>query len=229
MMTNGLLLLVAACSLLLVFVPVEEPLVWAEAQAAEGLFLQRAAADGSAARSAAHHHSQQQAQHHGQRGSSAAGDTAGRRRQAQGAALYQAAGMQLLVLANIAVLHLTRTHNGGCGVTNTPTHQRSCSCATSAPPLLRYNTFAVGFQHSQALSPLPLRSLVAAPQDVLECIVGMREYDVPYHVRFAIDTGARQLTLAGILDIKGMLAPALYCSHAATKSNVRDACSNPLS
>lgn len=29
-------------------------------------------------------------------------------------------------------------------------------------------------------------------QDVLECIVGMREYDVPYHVRFAIDTGARQ-------------------------------------
>jgi hypothetical protein len=27
-------------------------------------------------------------------------------------------------------------------------------------------------------------------QDVLEYIVGMREYDVPYHVRFAIDTGA---------------------------------------
>lgn len=26
-------------------------------------------------------------------------------------------------------------------------------------------------------------------QDVLEYIEGMREYDVPYHVRFAIDTG----------------------------------------
>jgi hypothetical protein len=31
----------------------------------------------------------------------------------------------------------------------------------------------------------------AVVQDVLECIVGMREYDVPYHVRFAIDTGGR--------------------------------------
>ncbi|WIA29248.1 hypothetical protein OEZ86_011756 [Tetradesmus obliquus] len=29
------------------------------------------------------------------------------------------------------------------------------------------------------------------PKDVLECIVGMREYDVPYHVRFAIDTDIR--------------------------------------
>lgn len=26
-------------------------------------------------------------------------------------------------------------------------------------------------------------------QDVLEYIEGMREHDVPYHVRFAIDTG----------------------------------------
>ncbi|KAF8072990.1 POL2A [Scenedesmus sp. PABB004] len=30
-----------------------------------------------------------------------------------------------------------------------------------------------------------------ADADVLECIVGMREYDVPYHVRFAIDTDTR--------------------------------------
>jgi hypothetical protein len=29
-------------------------------------------------------------------------------------------------------------------------------------------------------------------QDVLEYIEGMREYDVPYHVRFAIDTGEAQ-------------------------------------
>jgi hypothetical protein len=36
-------------------------------------------------------------------------------------------------------------------------------------------------------------------QDVLECIVGMREYDVPYHVRFAIDTGARQRCVSGAL------------------------------
>ena len=26
-------------------------------------------------------------------------------------------------------------------------------------------------------------------QDYLDCIIGMREYDVPYHVRFAIDNG----------------------------------------
>lgn len=30
----------------------------------------------------------------------------------------------------------------------------------------------------------------AVLQDVLEYIEGMREHDVPYHVRFAIDTGA---------------------------------------
>lgn len=30
-------------------------------------------------------------------------------------------------------------------------------------------------------------------QDVLEYIEGMREYDVPYHVRFAIDTGTHGL------------------------------------
>jgi DNA polymerase elongation subunit (family B) len=47
---------------------------------------------------------------------------------------------------------------------------------------------------THTLSRLTLRSLVGALQDVLECIVGMREYDVPYHVRFAIDTGARQAT-----------------------------------
>eukprot|EP00775_Hariotina_reticulata_P007932 gene7932-8128_t len=29
------------------------------------------------------------------------------------------------------------------------------------------------------------------PKDVLESIIGMREYDVPYHVRFAIDTDTR--------------------------------------
>lgn len=27
------------------------------------------------------------------------------------------------------------------------------------------------------------------PQDFLDCIVDLREYDVPYHVRFAIDNG----------------------------------------
>jgi len=31
--------------------------------------------------------------------------------------------------------------------------------------------------------------LLVVVQDVLEYIEGMREYDVPYHVRFAIDTG----------------------------------------
>eukprot|EP00878_Enallax_costatus_P014648 GHUV01015324.1.p1 GENE.GHUV01015324.1~~GHUV01015324.1.p1 ORF type:complete len:660 (+),score=216.28 GHUV01015324.1:148-1980(+) len=29
------------------------------------------------------------------------------------------------------------------------------------------------------------------PKDVVECLVGMREYDVPFHVRFAIDTDVR--------------------------------------
>jgi DNA polymerase epsilon subunit 1 len=29
------------------------------------------------------------------------------------------------------------------------------------------------------------------PKDVLETIVDMREYDVPYHVRFAIDMDVR--------------------------------------
>jgi hypothetical protein len=33
-------------------------------------------------------------------------------------------------------------------------------------------------------------------QDVLEYIEGMREYDVPYHVRFAIDTGTHRLGTA---------------------------------
>lgn len=33
-----------------------------------------------------------------------------------------------------------------------------------------------------------------SPQDVLECLLGMREYDVPYHVRFAIDTGESAAT-----------------------------------
>ena len=28
-------------------------------------------------------------------------------------------------------------------------------------------------------------------QDVLECIMDMREHDVPYHVRFLIDTDVR--------------------------------------
>ena len=28
-------------------------------------------------------------------------------------------------------------------------------------------------------------------QDVLDCIVDMREHDVPYHVRFLIDTDVR--------------------------------------
>lgn len=26
-------------------------------------------------------------------------------------------------------------------------------------------------------------------QDFLDCIIDLREYDVPYHVRFAIDNG----------------------------------------
>lgn len=33
--------------------------------------------------------------------------------------------------------------------------------------------------------------LHSAPQDALESIVEMREHDVPYHVRFAIDTDVR--------------------------------------
>lgn len=27
------------------------------------------------------------------------------------------------------------------------------------------------------------------PQDYIDCITDLREYDVPYHVRFAIDNG----------------------------------------
>jgi len=27
------------------------------------------------------------------------------------------------------------------------------------------------------------------PQDFLDCLTDLREYDVPYHVRFAIDNG----------------------------------------
>lgn len=27
------------------------------------------------------------------------------------------------------------------------------------------------------------------PQDLMDCIIDLREYDVPYHVRFAIDNG----------------------------------------
>lgn len=33
------------------------------------------------------------------------------------------------------------------------------------------------------------------PQDFLDCIVDLREYDVPYHVRFAIDNGKFYLLL----------------------------------
>jgi len=29
------------------------------------------------------------------------------------------------------------------------------------------------------------------PQDVQECLLDLREHDVPYHVRFAIDTDVR--------------------------------------
>ena len=38
---------------------------------------------------------------------------------------------------------------------------------------------------------LPPASPRALPQDALESIVEMREHDVPYHVRFAIDTDVR--------------------------------------
>ena len=39
-------------------------------------------------------------------------------------------------------------------------------------------------------SPAP-PCLPACSQDALESIVEMREYDVPYHVRFEIDTDTR--------------------------------------
>jgi hypothetical protein len=41
----------------------------------------------------------------------------------------------------------------------------------------------------RAPSPLPLQPLT--PQDVQEALLDLREHDVPYHVRFAIDTGVR--------------------------------------
>jgi hypothetical protein len=33
------------------------------------------------------------------------------------------------------------------------------------------------------------------PQDFLDCIIDLREYDVPYHVRFAIDNGISYVIL----------------------------------
>lgn len=44
-------------------------------------------------------------------------------------------------------------------------------------------------------------------QDVQECLMGMREYDVPYHVRFAIDTGKH--TVAYLLNVSAQS----YKSH----------------
>jgi hypothetical protein len=45
------------------------------------------------------------------------------------------------------------------------------------------------FTHLCLIWPAAAHTAVYCCQDVLESIVGMREYDVPYHVRFAIDTG----------------------------------------
>ncbi|GMN22998.1 hypothetical protein TIFTF001_043613 [Ficus carica] len=39
------------------------------------------------------------------------------------------------------------------------------------------------------------------PQDFLDCIVDLREYDVPYHVRFAIDNGKFYLLLISSNDV----------------------------
>lgn len=64
--------------------PAEEPPVRSAAQAAEGVLLQRAAADGGAQGDPAHRQPQQQAQHHGGRscGTGAAGSN--KQRQAKG-------------------------------------------------------------------------------------------------------------------------------------------------
>lgn len=55
------------------------------------------------------------------------------------------------------------------------------------------------------------------PQDFLECIVDLREYDVPYHVRFAIDTGKLEPSPADaeILDNS-------YLTHSQTVSSSND-------
>lgn len=54
------------------------------------------------------------------------------------------------------------------------------------------------------------------PQDYFDCIVDLREYDVPYHVRFAIDNGELLLSIFSTLPLLLYLATcslAIFCTR----------------
>ena len=57
--------------------------------------------------------------------------------------------------------------------------------------LLPQHRFRCYVATRKANAPSPCRPKEAKAADLLEMVTGIREYDVPYHVRFATDTGTQ--------------------------------------
>lgn len=55
------------------------------------------------------------------------------------------------------------------------------------------------------------------PQDYIDCILDLREYDVPYHVRFSIDNGRLFLTSMLRLILSFCAAYLDLCTVSCTR------------
>lgn len=60
------------------------------------------------------------------------------------------------------------------------------------------------------------------PQDFIDCINDLREFDVPYHVRFAIDNGNSFITILSFLIFLGIPKVRLYSISLILESHNSD-------